>query len=275
MDRFICLDDMTADEPKFLDSYKGRIIKAIAIDGARTWGDLQELTGFNPKTINGVLSELFGINAIYKTSKGEYRVAKDLYLDYRNYFTESRKGESATVLKVKKEDQCNIMREFQGWLDLKKISIADNHVFLEGSRLNGLTNHLVENVRTELLIANPYVDKADILNDMKGLAQKGVKIKMLTRPPETADKVEIVENLHAYGIEVFTNKSVHAKIMVFDRGVAIVSSMNLYAFSVGGGSWEAGIATSSGDLVSEVLNRISSKFEERETSKFGGQAKPA
>lgn len=59
---------MGADEPKFLDSYKGRIIKAIAIDGARTWGDLQELTGFNPKTINGVLSELFSIDAIYKTA---------------------------------------------------------------------------------------------------------------------------------------------------------------------------------------------------------------
>lgn len=266
---------MSADEPKFLDSYKGRIIKAIAIDGARTWGDLQELTGFNPKTINGVLSELFSIDAIYKTSNGEYRVAKDLYLDYKNYFVDSRKGEGATVLKVKQEDQNSIIQEFQGWLDLKKIAITDNHVFLEGSRLNGLTNHLVENVRTELLIANPYIDKADILNDMKRLAQKGIKIKILTRPPETSDKADLIETLQAYGIEVFTNKSVHAKIMVFDRGVAIISSMNLYAFSVGGGSWEAGIATSSGDAVSEVLNRLSAKFEERETSKFGSANKTA
>ncbi len=266
---------MSADEPKFLDSYKGRIIKAIAIDGARTWGDLQELTGFNPKTINGVLSELFSIDAIYKTNNGEYRVAKDLYHDYRNYFVDNRKGEGATVLKIKQEDQKSIVREFQGWLDLKKIAIADNHVFLEGGRLKDLTNHLLENVRAELLITNPFVDKTDILNDMKGLGQKGIKIKILTRPPETKEKKEVIENLDAYGIEVFTNPQIHAKIMVFDRGVAIVSSMNLYAYSIGGGSWEAGIATSSEDVVSEILNRLGAKFEERETSRFGSGDKAA
>lgn len=141
--------------------------------------------------------------------------------------------------------------------------------------MNGLANHLVENVRTELLIVNPYVDKAGILNDMKVLAKRGVKIKILTRPPDGDDKQEIIENLHGYGIEVFTNKSVHAKIMVFDRGVSIISSMNLYAFSVGGGSWEAGIATSSEDVVSEVLNGINLKFDEKESNGWGGQSKSA
>jgi|GEM_PF-1259441 len=262
---------MAEGEPRFWGSYKGRIIKAIAIDGARTWDDLQQITGFNPKTINGVLSELFSIDAIYKTGNGEYRVAKDLYMEYRGYFVDGRKGEGATVLKVKQEDQKNIVREFQAWLDFKKITLVDNHVFLDGSRLDGLANHLVENVRTELLIVNPYVDKANILNEMKVLAQKGIKIKILTRPPEVKDKQELIDNLHEYGIEVFTNKAVHAKIMVFDRGVSIVSSMNLYAFSAGGGSWEAGIATSSEDVVSEVLNRVNLKFDEKETDRWGGR----
>lgn len=266
---------MAMSEPKFWGSYKGRIIKAIAIDGARTWDDLQEMTGFAAKTINTVLSELFNINAIYKTSNGEYRVAKDLYQEYRSYFIEGRQGESSSVLKVKKEDQTNIARAFQAWLDLKKISIVDHHVFIDGSRLNDLANHLVENVRTELLIVNPYVDKANILNEMKFLAQKGVKIKILTRPPEMEEKTELIQNLHSYGIEVFTNKSVHAKIMVFDRGVSIVSSMNLYAFSIGGGSWEAGIATSSEDIVSEILNRINLKFDELESNGWEGKPKPA
>jgi len=262
---------MLGNEPKFWGNYKGRVLKAIAIDGARTWEDLQELTGFAPMMINTVLSELFNIEAINNTSNGEYRVAKDLYQEYRIYFINSRKGDNPTIWKVKKEDQTNIVRAFQAWLDLKKISIIDNHVFIDGSRLNDLANHLVENVRTELLIVNPYVDKANILNEMKILAKKGVKIKILTRPPEVEDKQEFIESLHAYGIEVVTNKSVHAKIMVFDRGVSIISSMNLYAFSIGGGSWESGIATSSEDVVSDVLNRINLKFDERESNGWGNQ----
>jgi 5'(3')-deoxyribonucleotidase len=251
-------------EPKFWGTYKGRIIKSISIDGARTWDDIQELTGFNPKTINTVLSELFTLNAMYKTSNGEYRVSKDLYQEYRLYFSES--GAVATnTLKVKKEDQQNIVREFQSFLSMKKLVLADNHTFLEGGRLNDLTSHLIENVRTELLIVNPFVDKTNMVNDMKGSAQKGRKIRLLIRPPEGKDKCDVIDKLQEYGMEILTNPSVHAKIMVFDRGVAIISSMNLYAYSVGGGSWEAGIATCSEDVLNDVLNGINMKFDEKET----------
>jgi hypothetical protein len=85
------------------------------------------------------------------------------------------------------------------------------------------------------------------------------------RPPEGKDKCDVIDKLQEYGMEILTNPSVHAKIMVFDRRVAIVSSMNLYAYSVGGGSWEAGIATCSEDVLNDVLNGINMKFDEKET----------
>lgn len=251
-------------EPKFWGTYQGRIIKAITIDGARTWEDLRELTGFNPRTINGVLSELFNNNAIYKIDNGEYRVAKDLYSEYKSYFTGST-GSSSGTLKLKQEDQQNIVREFQNWLSLKKTPLTDKHVFLDGGRLDGLTSHLIENVRTELLIVNPFIGKSNMINVMKDRAQKGSKIKILTRLQDTAEKNDVIAHLPEYGMEIFVNQSVHAKIMIFDRGVAIISSMNLNAFSVGGGSWEAGIATCSEDVVSDILNGINMKFDEKET----------
>lgn len=99
----------------------------------------------------------------YTRRATEYHVAKNPWIDYRSYFVDGRKGKSVTVSRVRQEDQSNIIRDSQGWLDLEKSSIADGHVFLEGSGLNSLTNHLVENARTEPLIANPYVDKTDIL----------------------------------------------------------------------------------------------------------------
>jgi len=254
-------------EPRFWGTYKGRIIKAIAIDGARVWGDIQELTGFNRQMVNRVLAELFENKAISKLENGEYRVAKDLYFEYRNFFSGADVSATPT-LKVKQEDQRNIVRELQDWLSLKKIDLKDNHVFLEGGKLDGLTSHLIENVRTELLVINPFVDMASIVNLMKERVQKGCNVTLLTRPPANADKNEVLNNLQEYGIKVLTNKSVHAKIMVFDRGVAIISSMNLYAFSVGGGSWEAGIATCSEDAVSDVLNTVFLKMEEKETASW-------
>jgi hypothetical protein len=255
------------NEPRFWGSYKGRIIKSISIDGARTWDDILELTGLNPRAINTVLSELFDLKAIYKTNDNEYRVAKDLYIEYKTYFS-NLEGNFSSSLKVKKEDQQNIVREFQDWMSLKKASLTDNHTFLEGGKLDDLTRHLIENVRTELLVVNPFIDKSNLVNTMKNRSQKGIIIKVLTKPPELKEKTEFVDNLQEYKIDVSVNKSIHAKIMVFDRGVAIISSMNLFAFSLGGGSWEAGIATCSEDVVSEVLNGITLKFDEKETSSW-------
>lgn len=79
---------MTEDQPLFLGSWKGRVIKAITVDGARTWEDLREMTGLFPKTLNKVLQELFVINAIYKIDDGTYRVDKQLFKDYTEYFKE-------------------------------------------------------------------------------------------------------------------------------------------------------------------------------------------
>jgi hypothetical protein len=251
-------------EPRFWGSYKGRVIKSISIDGARTWKDIQELTGISPKTLNIVLHELFDLKAITGANNKEYRVALDLYKEYKEYFSTSGPA-VANSLKVKEEDQINMRREFQNFLSMKKLILADNHTFLEGSRLNDLTSHLIENVRTELLIVNPFIDKANMVNDMKGSAQKGRRIRLLIRPPEGKEKCDQIDKFQEYGLEILTNPSIHAKIMVFDRGVAIISSMNLYAFSVGGGSWEAGIATCSEDVLNDVLNGINMKFEEKET----------
>ena len=259
--------------PIYWGSYKGRIIKAIALDGGRSWQDLQELTGFNPKTINSVLAELFNTDAIYKTKDNEYRVAKDIYKQYIEFFKNGGE-ESHETLKLKEDDQGRIKREFQSWSDFKKRTISDGHIFLHGGDLEGLTKHLVDNVQKELLIVSPYIDKTSIMDSIKIRAENGVKVRVLTRSPENnnkaSSKIQFINNLVEYGVEVKINESVHAKILVFDRGVALISSMNLYAYSVGGGSWEAGIATTSPEVLNEILTVVDSKFSERESCKWSG-----
>jgi len=58
------------------------------------------------------------------------------------------------------------------------------------------------------------------------------------------------------GVQVFYNDYVHAKLLVVDDLLAVLSSMNLYAASSGGRSWEAGLVTWEERTASAVVQSI-------------------
>ncbi|RLJ04569.1 MAG: hypothetical protein DRP08_01445 [Candidatus Aenigmatarchaeota archaeon] len=70
------------EEPTYWGSWKGRVVKAIAIDGARTWNEIRNQTGLSPKSLNRILAEMFNAEAIEKHGEGEYRVAYELYKEF-------------------------------------------------------------------------------------------------------------------------------------------------------------------------------------------------
>ncbi|MGV9170534.1 MAG: hypothetical protein ACOC38_11415 [Promethearchaeia archaeon] len=41
---------MSDDEPTYWGSWKGRVVKAIAVNGTRTWNEIRYQTGLSPKT---------------------------------------------------------------------------------------------------------------------------------------------------------------------------------------------------------------------------------
>lgn len=45
----------TVEKPKYWGSWKGRVIKAIALDGAETWDDIRDLTGLSSESLNRAL----------------------------------------------------------------------------------------------------------------------------------------------------------------------------------------------------------------------------
>lgn len=54
--------------------------------------------------MNMVLKELFQNNAIYKTQDDEYRVEKDIYYEYKDYFKDRTEQDlKSNVLKVPQE----------------------------------------------------------------------------------------------------------------------------------------------------------------------------
>jgi phosphatidylserine/phosphatidylglycerophosphate/cardiolipin synthase-like enzyme len=58
------------------------------------------------------------------------------------------------------------------------------------------------------------------------------------------------------GINVIYDKSVHAKLIVIDNEVAVISSMNFSLTSSGGKSWEAGIVSIEENVINSIIDSI-------------------
>ncbi len=102
---------------------------------------------------------------------------------------------------------------------------------------------------------NPFVDKCALSDMLREAAQGGKKIRLVTRPP-SEEKQAFHDTLQKNGVRIFHNDDVHAKIIVVDRRVAITSSMNFYAASSAGKSWETGIVSVEESVVETIVRSI-------------------
>jgi phosphatidylserine/phosphatidylglycerophosphate/cardiolipin synthase-like enzyme len=98
------------------------------------------------------------------------------------------------------------------------------------------------------------------------MSQKGINIKLVTRKPTERDyhyekKMKYLSQLAQEGVYVAIDESIHAKLIVVDRTVAVVSSMNFGATSSGGASWEAGLVTVEENVVQSVMASIMKRIE--------------
>jgi phosphatidylserine/phosphatidylglycerophosphate/cardiolipin synthase-like enzyme len=93
------------------------------------------------------------------------------------------------------------------------------------------------------------------------MSKKGINIKLVTRKPteqkyQYEKKMKYLSKLAQGGVYVAYDESIHAKLIVVDRTVAVASSMNFVAASSGGASWEAGLVTVEGDVAQSVVRSI-------------------
>lgn len=55
-------------------------------------------------------------------------------------------------------------------------------------------------------------------------------------------------------VPLLYSKKVHAKIIIVDHAIAVVGSMNFYANSSAGVSWEAGLVSADSNVVKTIVN---------------------
>jgi phosphatidylserine/phosphatidylglycerophosphate/cardiolipin synthase-like enzyme len=131
------------------------------------------------------------------------------------------------------------------WMDENRPHIipAFRHIFLEGVDLADFSRRLVSRADQSILIINPYVSSGHVSNELMKASKKGVSVEVVTRTPDKQNYRDFHKKLNSAGIEPQYNETIHAKVILVDDSVVVVSSMNMYAYSSGGGVWEAGIVS--------------------------------
>jgi len=250
-------------EPRYWGTWKAQVILAI-VRGARTWRDIRKSVGLLPESLNTALSEMFNDGTLEKRG-GVYWIPDDeLYQEYRDLAI-GIEGYITGYLQSGGHFFSKDFEELLGWLALWRevkglnLSLECGHFFLKGKYLDAFSKDIIGHAKRECLIVNPYVKKIDLSDTMQEASKRGVTVTLITRRID--QDLQYHKTLMGAGVNVIHNERVHAKLIVVDQLVAVVSSMNFFSGSSAGGTWEAGIVSIEGDVVKEVVKSIRDLLE--------------
>jgi phosphatidylserine/phosphatidylglycerophosphate/cardiolipin synthase-like enzyme len=270
---------MIVVEPPFFGSWKGRVLEAIAVENIRDWNGILEYTQLYPEDLRIALHELYNLDVIIRQDDGLYWI-KDivLYHQYRDYFDNiddeykkpliqhAEPKEIALERALPKDE--NLAKFVVEWKAFKNLSFSldARHFFLEGDYLDELSKDLIRRARKEVLVLNPYVVQCNLSNSLIFASKNKTKVTVITRNPSDnkfdyyqeliEEKQKYHETLKNEGIIIHYDPRIHAKLLVVDNQIAIISSMNFIPSSVSGASWEAGMISIDDSIVNSVHNTI-------------------
>lgn len=233
---------------------KGDVIKAIVSHGRpSTWREISDTTGLDEKSLNRTLYELISSEEIYKVD-GKYNVSQKLYSDYAEFSNQLR---------------TELISWINQWKKIRKLdfSLEHEHFFLEGRHLDDFSKELISHAKSEVLVVNPFIQDCDLSNTLRDARKHGITVQIITRPPrddkypeQLKKKQEYHSKLKQDDISLIYKTRIHAKLLVVDRIVAIVSSMNFYPDSSAGVSWEAGLVSTNQNVVESIIRSALSRL---------------
>lgn len=245
---------MPDEPPPHWRSWKGDVIRSIVSqERPLTWTELRQATGLEEKSLNTALSELLSAKEIYKTVGRRFKVSSRLYSNYADF-----------IHKQKNE----LVEWIDKWKEVRTLdfTLEHKHFFLEGRHLDDFSKELIAHAKSEVLIVNPFIQDCDLSNTLKDAKDRGIKVVIVTRPPSDRSpeylksKQEYHRRMESVGIIMFHSEKVHAKLIVVDQTVTIVSSMNFYADSSAGVSWEAGLISTDERIAKTITDISASKL---------------
>lgn len=283
--------------PRFFGSWKGMILKAIAVDGVRTWQEIQKESNLEYDDLNKALKELFDLKILSKSGEKYWVEDYELYKDYENYYMELSNTQASSVSTSSIQVPPETRRKMQRYRDYMNehsqrakgtvIGFAaiwglrnegydpySEHFFVEGDDLDRLSKDMINYSKNSVVVVNPYVEKCNLSDKLKEVCNSNRNVLMITRSPSLDKPGKGRDQKRAYhralvqsGVQIFYNDYVHAKLLLIDSLVAFVSSMNFTSSSSGGKAWEAGVVTWQQGIVNSILEAIKKIIDDPDTKK--------
>ncbi len=170
---------------------------------------------------------------------------------------------------VKSED--TLLQWLAHWAADKPINLSmeSKQFFLSGMELEELARDIISKAQDEILVTSPYVDSCHLATALQRAVERRVKVKVVARRPSSAKmdvlKTECQANLRKEGVVFHYINQIHSKIIIIDRKITIISSMNLYSGSTGGATFEAGIVSFEEKVVDSATKYVVELLEKPES----------
>ena len=260
---------MAPRDIKHLFTEKGEVISAIAIYGAETFREidsmLDNLSTQRWTDLHILLGELIQEGDVILEDSGKYRVRAELEADY-NYFFEHidewdeppEEWEYPDDYKEPIPKYPDIITSTESWVKLEKpeISLEQEHFFLEGHYLDSFTKFIITHAFNTIIVVNPFIDRSMPTQLLIKARRNGRTVVVITRSSNSSYVKKLHEWLEKTGIKILYDKNLHAKIVIIDDLLAVVSSMNFIQNATAGITWEAGIVTVNKETVDNIKSSI-------------------
>ena len=260
---------MAPKDIKHLFTEKGDVIKALVIYGAKTLNDIESIisqTAFERWTdLHILIGELIQEGDITLQDNGEYKVTPELEEDYTYYeehmdewLEPPEEWEYPDFYKEPEIQYPDIIKSVQSWLKMEKpeVSIKDEHFYLEGHHLDTFTKFIISQAFNTIIVVNPFIDRITPTQLLVGAKRNGKRVVIVTKKKQSQHSRQLVKWLEGEGIVVLHHENLHAKIIIVDESLAVVSSMNFLRNATSGLSWEAGMVTISKKVVDDIKASI-------------------
>ena len=204
-------------DPRFWASWRGRIIRAIVLSGAYTRDTILRVTKLSEEEFEQAHKELLLCNLLEEKENGKFWTNKEIYRQCMRFYSEQQEA---------------LVDWVQEWRRRESVELITNHnlshFYLADRHLSKFSESLIEQAKQSILVTNPFFKRCNISDTLMLMSRKGINVNLLTRDIESE---QFKRELFAMGVAITYDESIHAKLIVVDHCVGIVSSMNFYAGS--------------------------------------------
>lgn len=279
--------EMSEEQPKYWGTWEGEIIKVlIQYDNEFVnFKILETKTGLTPNGLKKALPRLYNDKVIQKDGVRYLLIDENIKTEWKKFLETNLSKESNQKKPVdigfqekkrvpEKEPpktENELIQSLIKWVNDKPINITleSKHFFLEGMRLEEFTRDFIGKAKDEILVTNPYLDSCYLTTALQEARDRRVNVRIVSRRPtkdkNDVSKLECHATLRKKGVTIHYINTIHSKILVVDRKIAILSSMNLYSGSAGGGVLEAGIVSFEDKVVGSITKYITDLLEKTES----------